>query len=257
MSVPTAPLAARATSEQTVRPRRPLPGGRAVVGALLVVLAAVGTFVAYLEGTGPPETRFLVAEADLRPGQVLTADDVESSFRAVAVELPPEQATRALAAASADQLVGATVLAPVVVDDLVSASSFARPGDAGPGVSLSFPIAAERAFAGRVVAGEQVDLLVTLGDATRVVARQVRVADVVGGGDGIGAGSLVLTVLLPDLATAQEVLSAADNGRVALTRGADPAEPSGPGARAEGAAAGGATQGAPDAPDADAAPEDG
>jgi len=234
VSAPTAASApTQSVPERTVRPRRPLPGSRAVVGALLVVLAAVGTFVAYLEGTSPPETRFLVADVELRPGQVLTTADVEAAFRAVAVELPPEQAGRALAADAAQQLVGATVLAPVTPEDLVVGSLFARPGEPGAGVSLSFPIAAERAFAGRVVPGEQVDLLVTLGDTTRVVARGIRVADVVGAGDGVGAGSMVLTVLLPDLATAQEVLAAADNGRVALARGADPAEASGPGVRAD------------------------
>ena len=57
---------------RTIRPRRSLPGGRAVVGAFLVVVAAVGTFGAYLSATAAPSTSYLVAARSFQLGHVIT-----------------------------------------------------------------------------------------------------------------------------------------------------------------------------------------
>lgn len=225
------PTADEPRTDRAVRPRRSLPGGRAVVGAFLVVAAAVGTFAAYLSATGEPATSYAVATTSLRPGQVLP-DDVNAVVRLEAIELPEELAARAYDAGSAGALAGSLVLSALEPGDLVLRSAIA--GDRGAaGVSLSFALAPERALGGNVRVGETVDLLATFGQVTRVVARDVRIAST-GGADGIGGAGLVLTVLVPDLATAEAVLSAADNGELALVRGADPAERAGPGTTAEG-----------------------
>jgi hypothetical protein len=150
-----------------------------------------------------------------------------AALERVAVELPSAQAERTYGTSAADALVGAVVLAPVAVGDLLLRSSAGLPPVTSPGVSVSFPVASERAFAGRLGVGERVDLLVTADGDTSVVARGVLVADVVGDGAGLGGASLVLTVLVPDLAGAQVVLHAADTGRIAVVRGADPDEVTG------------------------------
>lgn len=224
MSLGTAaPPAAPAHEELVVRRRRPLPNGRAVAGALLVVLAAVGTFGAYLRSSAPPTTTWLVAAAGLRPGQVLTAADV-AGLQEVAIDLPPAQAERTYAAGSAEALVGAVVLAPVRPGDLLLRSAAAVAGTVDAGVSLSFAIAPERALGGVLGPGERLDVLATVDDRTGVVARDVRVAAVDGADGGLGGTALVVTLLVDDLATAQQLLHAADVGRLALVRGADPSE---------------------------------
>lgn len=218
---------------RSIRPRVGLPSGRAVVGALLVVLAAVGTFAAYLSSTTPPTTRYVVVTDPLRVGETITEADLSARFDLVALDLPDEQRDRLVRDVQIDQLVGSIVVADVAVDDLLAASALSLAGDAPAGVSVSFSISGDRAFAGRVDVGERLDLLGTFGPTTRVVARDVRVIDVVSGSGSGGAG-IILTVLVPDLLAAEAVLAAADNGRLALTRGADPDEPTGPGTTIEG-----------------------
>ncbi len=77
--VRTAPAEqARGSSKgPTVRPRRGLPSGRAVVGGFLVALAAIGVFAAYTSATAEPVTEYVVAARDLTPGEQLTSGDVE------------------------------------------------------------------------------------------------------------------------------------------------------------------------------------
>jgi flagella basal body P-ring formation protein FlgA len=61
-----------------------LPSGRAVIGGLLMALAAVGTFVAYQAAAGDDRVEVLVAARDLRVGDVVSTNDV----RVVAADLP-------------------------------------------------------------------------------------------------------------------------------------------------------------------------
>ena len=213
----------------TIRPRRPLPGSRAVVGALLVVLAAVGTFGAYLQATAAPTTTYLVATAELRVGQVLDEGDV-SAMRAIAVELPEEQAGRAVPAGSDGLLVGTVVVAPVNPGDLLLRSAVQPVGTAASGVQLSFSLPPDRAVGGSVAVGERVDVIATFSrgqgeTSTEIVARQVTIVAAPPASEGIGGGRVVLTVQVPDLATAQAIQRAVDVADVALLRGADPDAP--------------------------------
>ena len=49
-----------ASAERTIKPRRGLPSGRAVVGALLVTVAAVGSFAAASRSDNGPDDSYLV-----------------------------------------------------------------------------------------------------------------------------------------------------------------------------------------------------
>ena len=238
---PTLPRPAPTVGDdtRTVRPRRSLPGGRAVVGAFLVVVAAVGTFGAYLTATAAPATSYLVAARTFEIGHVLGEDDLVlgAGVRAAAIDLPDEQAGRVVPAdpAAMAALVGRVVVAPIMTGDLVQHTAFVGVEEAGDGVTMSFSLPVDRALAGRVGAGERVDVLATfsgagaLGSETRVVARDVVVVAVLAGGDGLNGGRVTMTVEVPDLATAQQLQHAVDTAQVAVLRGGDATAPT-PGA---------------------------
>jgi hypothetical protein len=84
--------------QRRIRRSRRLPGSRAVVGALLVTAAAVGVFAAYVDATGEPSTRYVVAQDELPIGTLLTSQLVRdtSLFALVPMDLPPEVAARAV-----------------------------------------------------------------------------------------------------------------------------------------------------------------
>lgn len=221
---------------RTIRPRRSLPGGRAVIGAFLVVVAAVGTFGAYLSATAAPDTTYMVATRSFEIGHVIEEGDLVGAgagFRAVAIDLPDAQAARAVTSATADaqRLLGQVVVAPIATGDLLQRTQFVSVDGATDGVSMSFSLPVDRALAGRVRAGERIDVIATTATAgsnaslTQLVARDVVVVSVDSGGDGLNGGRVTLTVELPDLATAQQLQHAVDTAQVALLRGGDPAAP--------------------------------
>ena len=86
-------------------PRRALPNGRAVIGALLVATAAVGTFAVATHDPDDAGTAYLVLVDDIEPGETLAPADV----RLESMVLPPGLAANALR--SPDGLAGATALA--------------------------------------------------------------------------------------------------------------------------------------------------
>jgi hypothetical protein len=224
---------------RTIQRRRSLPGGRAVVGAFLVIVATVGTFGAYLSATAAPSTSYVVAARAFEVGEVVMQEDLVgdgAGVRPVALELPPEVAGRALPAddGAVDRLVGQLVVAPLAAGDLLLASHFADVATADRGVVLSLSLPAERALAGRVAAGERIDLVATFtaagarGSETRIVARDIGIVAVNAAGDGLSGGRVTLLVEVDDLATAQAVQHAVDTAEIAVLRGADPTVPSPP-----------------------------
>lgn len=228
----TTPAAAEGgDARRTIRPRRSLPGGRAVIGAFLVVVAAVGTFGAYLSATAAPDTTYMVATRAFQIGDVIEESDLvgaDAAFRAVPIDLPDAQAERAItsSAAEAGGLLGQVVVAPIAAGDLLQRTHFVTTDGATDGVSMSFSLPVDRALAGRVGAGERIDIIATFATAgrtseTRLVARGVTVISATDGGDGLNGGRVTLTVELPDLATAQQLQHAVDTAQVALLRGGD------------------------------------
>jgi hypothetical protein len=91
------------TQEATGRPgrrirrARSLPGGRAVVGALLITAAAVGVFAAFLTATAEPTTHYAVARDDIEVGTRIDSDAaVAELFEFVPVDLPHDVSVRAV-----------------------------------------------------------------------------------------------------------------------------------------------------------------
>lgn len=206
-----------------LRPRRRRFNGRAALGGLLVTLAALGTYVAATTDGDAGTVGAVVASRDLPPGTRLAAADLALSE----VRLGPATARRVYA--DPHLVVGAVTLAPIAAGELVQAGAVSRDGDGSRHVS--FAIEAARALAGRLGAGDRVDVLATFGSGpeaeTAVVAARALVVAVDEGGGALGGAGLVVTVAVPSDEAARAVAHAASAASLTLVRatGAGPADP--------------------------------
>ncbi|MFP5320614.1 MAG: SAF domain-containing protein [Acidimicrobiia bacterium] len=182
------PASAEPTSRRVER-RIGLPSGRAVVGGLLMALAAVGTFLAYADATADDRIEVLVAARPLAPGETITGADVEL----VPVELPSE--VRGLFGA-VDAAVGRQVVAPVGRGEFLLASATVVPVEGEEVLEVALSVPSSRAV-GRLRPGERVDVFSTWGsDVTELVAVDARVLEVSGSSSGGLGGSESVTVRL-------------------------------------------------------------
>lgn len=215
----TAPSLAPDGSEppaRTVRRRRGLPGSRAVVGGLLVAAAAVGMFSAASRSAGGPAHSYVVARQELLAGTRLQESDLELAPMELAA------GARARAFASAQPLIGATLVSPLGAGELVQSSAVvARKGDTASR-ELSFTLERGRVGAG-IKQGERADLLATYGtgnDAfTVVVVRQALLVAVDRPRSASGeSGPSTVTVAVDDPADALALAHAVQLAKVTLVR---------------------------------------
>lgn len=217
--------------EEIARPLRRrggLPSGRAVVGGLLVIIAAVGVFVAYTQATAPPRTRWIVANRDIQIGQRITTEDLGK----IAIDLPQQMHPRVFAESGAASLIGAVAVAPIARAELIEASDVRR-AEAGLVVAeeISFPVSADRALAGTLQPGERVDVLATYGGQDRAytcaVVRRALLLHASQGGEGLeSANTRVLTLGLDNAQETSAIAHAVNSGKVIVVRttasGSDP-----------------------------------
>ena len=214
----------RAIGDERVRritPRRVWPGGRALLGGLLVTLAALGVFSAYRSADRPPETRYVVATADIAPGTVITTDHVGLQR----IELPASIRAQAFDDADDALVLGSVAVAPVEAGELLQASavrSTTAPTQRPPAYELSFEIDTARALNGDLRPGEVVDVVATSGvgeqSTTRTVVERVLILDVSTPTTSFSAGAVIITVGLDESNDAISVTSALDRGLVTLVR---------------------------------------
>lgn len=207
-----------------IRPlgRRPsLPAGRAIIGGLLVTVAAIGTFAAYANANAGPAHSYVVAVAPVLAGQRLTADDL----RTIPLELP--EGVEQQAFASVAELDGATALAPIDANQLIAPASVRLAGREAPGTAtheFSFALDREKALGGHLQRGERIDAVATYGSGSdaysQLVIRRARVVDVDTGAKGtVGSSSKVtITVALDDEHEVLEAMHAIEIGKVTLVR---------------------------------------
>lgn len=198
--------------------RRSLPTGRAVIGALLVTLAAIGLFTAYRQAVGEPDTQYVVVARPVEAGARIGVGDV----RVDAIELPDGIAPTVFGDAST--VVGAVAITPLGEGQLLQRSDvlLLAPGEAAddpPWREFSFTIASARAVDGQIRPGERVDLIATYttsGDTdTVVVFRDAPVLRRSESTDGLLAstGGLVITVALDDPASVLAAVNAVDDAQ--------------------------------------------
>jgi Flp pilus assembly protein CpaB len=208
-----------ATDAHDAAPRRVVarvpgvPGGRAVVGGLLVALAGVGTFVSWQQASGAPDHAYAVAARTLHPGDPVTAEAV----RFERIDLPDGVARGAFRTAA--DLEGRVLVAPVAEGELLQHGALSDQGRAEPAAEVSVALGRDLAVDGRLRTGDTVDVYATHDDGTTVVADGVRVISVTESGGSFGDGrELTVTLALTDPSRRVPVIHAARDGQITLVR---------------------------------------
>lgn len=140
---------------------RGLPSGRAVIGGLLIALAAVGTFAAYTGATAQHRVDYVVAGEALSVGQRISAADLALA----PMGLPPSVANR-WAFRNESSLVGSIVVGPLAAGELIQASDVVAGAGTSGQEQMSFAIAGSDAVGGTLQDGDRVDVLATFGTGT-------------------------------------------------------------------------------------------
>ncbi|WP_436792652.1 SAF domain-containing protein [Actinospongicola halichondriae] len=204
-----------ARRDRRVERRVGLPSGRAVLGGLLMALAAVGTFVAYANATADDTIDVLIASRALRVGDTITAADIEL----VAVELPdgvrglfgdPQAAT------------GRQMVAAVDEGEFLQASATVVPVDGDEALEIAVSLPGNRAVSG-LRAGERVDIFSTWsGDVTELIAVDARVLDFSGDSGVLSTGSdqVVVRLALADFSQVEAIVHAQAAGDITMIRSA-------------------------------------
>jgi hypothetical protein len=226
----SSPTDGRSTPEtdgarRRVRRARSLPGGRAVVGALLVTAAAVATFAAYISATAEPTTAYLVAIDAVEPGtRFANGDELREVFGSVTVDLTSPLDERAIPVEDLDTLIGRVLIAPLGRGDLVTRTTVVDDGGVAPAQTLSFSLPRDAAVGGTLRPGERIDVLATHGSGdnayTAYVVRGVPLLRITGpDGAPVGAASdVVLTVAVTELPDVQALGHAISTASVFVTR---------------------------------------
>lgn len=204
MSVAEELTEAERPTARPIRPRRTLPSGRALAGALLVTSGALGAFALATSGADGPTNSYVVSTRDLEPGQMITTADV----RFEPMELSPNLAATTLN--STDGLDGAVVLHHLREGELIGVSHLIGAATAageplGTVHEIAFGIPLDRSPAG-LVAGDRVTVLASLDGVTTVAVEHAVVLDVDDTPDRIGSsGRGVLTLAIGDPTTVMEI----------------------------------------------------
>jgi Flp pilus assembly protein CpaB len=212
----------RNLAARVVARRRPLPGGRAVIGGFLVALAAVLLFSAYTSATTRPRQLYVVAAHALTAGSRLSPADLA----VVPLDLP-DPAVRRQVFTSERALVGASVVAPVASGALIEASAVVGRAGAVGTREVSLAVDRARAVAGTLKPGELVDVLGTYGSGagsfTSVIVRDLPVINIGNVADSLGGSSTteLLTFAAPTELIAEAIANASYAAQVTIVRSAD------------------------------------
>ncbi len=203
-------------ASRVIRPRRGLPGGRAVVGGLLVAVAAVGIFAAVSGAGRGPSTRYYVAARDISAGTTLSDDDLE----AVAIEVPDRLKGRVFS--DADVLIGAITVGPLSEGELVQAGGLATGADAEI-PTFSVAVAKADANAGELSRGDYVQVLATYGTDTAAttvtLSTEARIVSLSEEDDSLAAaGQVVVRLQVPTAEERIAVINATTSGKISLIR---------------------------------------
>lgn len=201
--------------------RRSLPGGRALVGGFLVALAGFGLFAAYTSATSAPTTDYAVATRDLALGSRITSSDLTL----VRMDLP-DSPTRQALFSDPRRLIGRTVVGPVRKGELVQGGDVVDRQSQPAELEVSFSIDTDRALAGGLRPGEEVDVVATFGtgaDAfTTVVVRAARILSTDQGRGALTDGRRqTVAVAVSRLDESMALVHAVNAGEVTLVRTGD------------------------------------
>lgn len=164
----------RASADRTVH-RRTLPSGRAVVGGLLMAVAAFGTFAAQSSSSGDGRVGVLIAARQLDPGTLIQPGDVALA------RVTLDDSVRGLFG-SVEAVLGRTTIASVGPGEFVLASAVAEEAPVS-GLEMELHLGVDR-VSSAIGPGDTVDVFATWGgETTELIATGALVA-VVSGADG-------------------------------------------------------------------------
>jgi Flp pilus assembly protein CpaB len=190
-----------------------LPSSRAVVGALLMALAAVGTFLAYAGSTSSHGRDYVVAARSLPPGTRITAADLD----AISLDLPAALSKHAFT--DARSLVGKVAVGPVAKGEVIQAGSLTTQSAATEYHELSFSLPKSKAVDGRLQIGDLIDVFVTYDQQTRSVVRN---AEILSTGESRGSlgnvADITLTLAIPSDADVVALVHAIQAGKITVVR---------------------------------------
>jgi Flp pilus assembly protein CpaB len=192
--------------------RRALPGGRAVLGGVLMAVAVVGVFLAYERAGQEPSDAIVVAARPLRLGEVLEASDL----RVVHGDLPGD----AVGFAQVESLVGHVALGPIAEGEIIQPGSVTDEQSAEPLHEVAITLPGRQVAVGRLKPGERVDVFVTYDDRTSSVVRGAQVVQI----EAEDSASLTsdreisLVVAVPSDSTVAALVHALRTGDVTVVR---------------------------------------
>ncbi|MFN8050546.1 MAG: RcpC/CpaB family pilus assembly protein [Acidimicrobiales bacterium] len=200
--------------------RRPLvlPGGRAIVGGLLVAVSVLGIFATHRAATTTTLANWLVVRRPVSAGAVITADDLALA----PMDLYDDTRSRALA--DPRSAVGRVALVPLERGDLLLRSNIvAGAGRPSTGRRVGVSLDAADALGGDLRAGDRVDIVAIASstapdDQSSIIVRGAMVSSVGGASDGgVGSSDRVdLNLEVPTEEAARAVVDAAAKGGVSL-----------------------------------------
>lgn len=188
------------------------PSRRAVVGGLLVAVAAIIAWTTIDAADRRPGRSIVVATRAIAPGERIDANAV--TVRSVSID----EALARQEFSSISQLVDAVALGPIAEGDAIARSTV-LPDPTGQSLrQFSFPVDRERSLNGDLRAGERVDVMATFGSGsdatTTIIARNALVLRSAEQKSGVlgSSSKLILTI---GLASADQVLDAVHASQVA------------------------------------------
>lgn len=200
---------------------RPLPGGRALLGGVLVGAALVGAVGLARSASTPPVEPVVVAAADIAPGEPLGPHNLSVRELAMPAEVLPGTY------ADPDALLGTVARGYLEPGELLQPGSVvestALQRAAAPAMEVSLRIDADRAVEGRLEAGDRVDVLATYGNGldavTLVVLADAPVLSVSRADGGVTSSrAVVLTLALEQRPETVALAHAVDNAEVTVVR---------------------------------------
>lgn len=211
----------RLTARRTVGRGRSLPTGRAMLGALLVTLSGVGLYLASIKATASPRSAVVVAATDIAPDHELTREDL------TVIQVRLDDRLRLRTFVNPADLIGTKTLGPIGKGELIQGGAVVAVASGSTGREMSFAIPLSRAVAGRLRAGERVDVVATTGSGTSAVTKVVVTSGlVIEISDPALAASdddVVVVLSIRDVAEQLALAEAMNEAKMVLVR-ADPAD---------------------------------
>jgi hypothetical protein len=204
----------------SARPRwRPIqrPTNRAIIGGLLVALAALGLYLAASAVSEKSTTNWVVARRAIPPGATITKDDLALA----AGTLPPTVSDRLVI--DWHEVVGKVTTRPIARDDLLTSDSVGDvPASDAAGRRVSIELPTSSALGGAISVGRRVDV-VAIGEGDKpasVVAPKAAVVAVsspaadalIDSGANTYSNRVVVTMIVSSVDEATAMLAASKRG---------------------------------------------